>query len=484
MRIVGVASGWVLAVSWSSAAQAQTMTWHVDEVVNNVEGVGESPLGVAVRQWGPTGDVFVFYHGSKEVTLVGTPTTRQAGRLKHYLCDTPGAGQGWCETATLTSDDQVGDHSFGVHLLHPALAVKNAGGERELLLSRAVYDYGGVSCPIIPGAPGEPPEEQWDLVSYRWNTQVGSISDQAIEAAFAPGLCSDYGITELTFDGSGVGHACYTNADAGTHDEVHCNEQASGFAWNNVTAYEAINNPDNDADHPSFVLDGGGRYVVHHEVAGNNDAISFRPADPLATEFSFDNVSVAGFRKDHPRISKSPDGVRVVYMFGEDDSARLMYRWCDDLSGDCDDYTADKTNTIVDDWHEEIVTGEVEHYDVNYPEIRVDYGERREFLAFSYDSADGVGSQQRRVVLGTRCIGADNPWTFSEPRVPASALWDQVLHYGRPSLVLDKAHDIVHLAFVEAEEWHSLTPNYDSGGEGDLYWARASYADADLGDCN
>jgi hypothetical protein len=460
------------------------MTWHVDEVPNNVSGAGESPLGVSVRQWGPTSDVFVFFHGTREMTVGGQTYNRQAGRLKHYTCDPAGGGYDYCETATLDNDDQIGPFSRGNHLLHPAMAIKGISGGRELRLSRAEFDYGGANCPVYSGGQGQPDQEQWDLVAYKWNTTNGSISDQAIEAAFSANECTDFGITELAFDGSGTARAYYTHGDPATHDAVHCNEEATGSTWNNVIHYEALGGLFYDADHPSFVLDGGDPIVVHHETNGTAHAISFRPADPLATDFSFDNSSVSTFRKDHPRMVKSTDGLRVVYMFAEDANARLMYRWCDDLSGDCDDYTADPTNTGNDDWYEEVVTGDTDHHDVNYPEIRVDYGERREFVAFSYDANGTLPGQHRRVAVGTRCIGAGNSWSFFEPRTPPSSTWDQVLHYGRPSLVLDKNNDMLHLVFVEAEEWETLTPDYDSGGVGDVYWARASYADADLGDCN
>jgi len=454
------------------------LTWHVTHVANDIDSVGESPAGVALRQWGPASEVFLFHHGMRIFTGGGTPIARHAGRFTAFSCDTPGAGEDWCENVTEESREVIGATQFGAHYLHPAMGIRkiNSGADRELLLSRAVYDYwGSVGCSPVGNS------ERWDLVSYTWDTTNGLTDTHPIEAATIPAQCTDFGVTEVKFDGSGTGRACYTNSDPSTHDTVHCNEQGTGIDWGNVEELEPINPFMDDADHPSFVMSGGAPTVVHHEGDGSEHWISFRPGASGATEFRFDDATAKNFRKDHPVIVENDDEMRVVYQFGEGTNARIMYKWCDDTSGDCDDYTADPTNTNSDDWHEEIVTDS--HRDAAHAELLVDVGQQREFVAFTYDTTVN-GSQWRRVVVGTRCVGQDNDWDFFEPRTPDVSTDDQALNFGRPSMVLDRAHDVVHIAFVEADEWEGNQPSYITGGSGDLYWARASYADGVLEDCN
>jgi hypothetical protein len=452
------------------AARAQALTWHVTHVANDAAGAGESPAGVAMRQWGPSGDVFLLWHGA----LPFGP--RAAARLGHFSCDAAPPGGHWCETVTELAREQMGNLSYGQHLLHPAMAIRSlpSSNHLELLLTHTEYDYGGASCAPVGSS------ERWDLVSHLWNTDVGTTRTQAVEAAWVAGLCSDYGVTEVKFDQQGVGRACYTNPDPVSDETVHCNEQGTGAEWGYVEQLDPIDPSMDEADHPSFVMHGGRPTVVHHEGTSAEDWISFRPGRSGASDFVFDDASVAAFRKDHPVVIETQDELRVVYQFGDGTNAHIMYKWCDDLTGDCDDYSPDPTNSNNDDWHEEIVTDS--HDDAAHAEVMVDWGEQREFVAFTYDSNHPY--QHRRVVLATRCIGQDNPWTFHEPRQPPVTRYDQALNYGRPSMVLDRVNDVVHIAFAEAEEWHGNSPSYSMGQGGELYWVRASYADAVIGDCN
>jgi hypothetical protein len=217
-------------------------------------------------------------------------------------------------------------------------------------------------------------------------------------------------------------------------------------------------------DHPSFNMGPGGRYVALHKQldlpgsGGSNHTIEMNVPDGTALDISLANQ----VRKNFPNTSRNGGVQRVVWEEDDDVNARLMYAQC---SSDCSQLT---------NWtHEQITDGAV-HKDARRVEHIVDLGDQREFVSFSYDSSQ-VGAARNRVVLGTRCLG-DATWTFEQVRDPGAGreFWDQMLNYGRPSIVLDKANDIVMLAFVEAEQWND--GNFPTPGtESNAVWIRADY---------
>jgi len=395
----------------------------------------------------------------------------QSVEILERECFPAQGGLEYCEVATAVSADDVGPTQTGQHFLHPAMSIRKLSGssDLELYLSRVEDDY-WISCPNNSSG------LVWDLASYQfkpddpvdpfvWEVAVHAAVQQTSE-------CSDHGITELLFDGS-TPHACYTNV-TDTEERVQCNDyDGSGqYEWGN---------PDNLAlqtglppgwetreDHPSFNMGAGGRVVALHKEAippfgnNNNHAIEITFPDGTALDLSTANQ----VRKNFPNTSRNGGVQRVVWEEGDDGDAELKYAEC---SSNCKQFSS---------WTiEEITDGSV-HKDARQVSHVVDQPEKREFVTFSYDSnTDFMEDPENRVVMGTRCLG-DTTWSFEEVRDPplAKETWDQMLNYGRPSIVLDKSNELVMIAFVEAEEWNNGNfPDFTL--DADAIWVRAHYGD-------
>ncbi len=439
------------------------MDWYETEIAYD-----DTAVGASIRNWGPSGDVFVFVnHVDEVVDGLGVSTYNNETTIYHYECDAAGGGYEFCENATLIDEEDVGSTNVSSlpHAMHPASAVRfYSSGEQELTLSRN-EEEGTYVC----GAPGG--NLVWDIVSYVYRTTSGSVVESLpIQRADSAAECEDHGKTEVKYDGA-TAHACYTTIDA-SGDYVQCNEDdGDPYEWSSTEDLTAAS----EEDHPTFVIDDNGdRITAVHAFNGSaNHEILLRLADGTPVAISDNDDS----KKNHPELSGNTDGIRVVYHHDPEGMGdfRIAYKGCNLSSTvDCSDYGYPGDPT--DDWVEEYITDDVYgsnyYFQAKHAEHVKDLALEREFVAFQYNSY--TASEPRlRVIVGTRCFGGS--WDFEQPRVPDDVDDDQSLIYGTPGLVLNKNEKLVHVAFAELAEMDGNEPTTTDGG--DAYWLRASYAD-------
>ena len=450
------------------ASPAWALDWHHN--VFSYASTDQQARGVSIRQWGPQGRVFLFTHLNGDTIPTGL---EQSAEAEEWACLPAGGGFDYCENILLQNHEVVGPTSTGVHLLHPAAAVRHqGGGDLELTLSRVVKDY-AVTCPTDANG-----NEQWDLVSYLFepdHSGANDITDEhPIQAAFATAECADHGITELAYDGA-VPHACYTRF-LGGEEFIECNEDdGTGVGeWANAQALDheedLVAGWSSEEDHPSFVTSPNGRIVAGHRH--NYDPAGPEPQNIEVTFPSSDNVYLDTWtlqRKNFPNASRNYDDylgkyvLRVVWEFDQGANAQLRYGSC---HTGCDDLA---------NWTLEIITSS--HRDAERVHHAVDKVRNREFVVFAYDSQTPGFGVTNRVVMGTRCLGdAASMWAFEEVRpTPPHLSDDQKLNYGRPALSLDRTNQMVMVAFVEASSWDNGNA-WAAGSDGDVVFARADYS--------
>jgi len=451
---------WLLTASTPANAQGLPvlgLTWHETEI--DPAGV---PQGVSIRNWGPTGDNFLFYDHVEPVYVGGALTSYDnVTSFAHYSCDAAGGGYDYCETVTLEDDLDVGStintgfDPSDTHAMHPASAIRKVSSDFELTLSRAEPE-GTHTCADIGGLP------TWDLMSYVYRTDTASITDTlAIQRADNAADCQDHGKTELAYDGS-TAHACYTVTTQSTGDLVQCNEDdGSSGEWGSAVDLARVD----EEDHPSFVLDGSDRVVAAHAYDSSDDhSIEVRLADGSTSEL----ISLHGStKKNHPETSWNNDVLRVVYRHDQGANADIAYKRCHTSgTNDCSDW--DSPGDPNDDWQESYIVED--KFGASHVEHVVDVGAQREFVAF-YFNGGSAGAPKQRVLVGSRCLHDD--WEFDLPRTPDTGTDDQVLNYGTPSLVLDRVEEVVHIAFIEADEFDDQ--HADPEQDGQIYWMRANY---------
>ncbi len=446
--------GWVLA----SSSSAHAMDWYETELAFD-----DTAFGASIRNWGPTGDTFVFVNHTEEFSSTDFD---HATTLFHYECDAAGGGYEFCENATLIDEEDVGAtiHADGPHAMHPASAIRlYSSGEQELTLARN-EEEGTYAC----SAGGD---LVWDIVSYVYRTTTGSVVESLpIQRAEKLADCEDHGKSEVKYDGA-TAHACYTTIDA-SGDFVQCNEDDGGTSeWSSPEDLPAAH----EEDHPTFVIDDDGdRITAVHAFTTGSHSILVRLADGTPVTISDDDDSP----KNHPELSSNNGSLRIVYHHdpNENNDFRLAYKGCNATATvDCSDYGYPGDPT--DDWLEEYITDDVygpDHYfQAKHVEHVKDLAAQREFIAFQYNAKTALSGDRLRVVVGTRCFGGS--WDFEQPREPDQPNDDQSLIYGTPGLVLDKNHQLVHIAFAELTQMNGNNPDTTAGG--DAYWLRASYAD-------
>jgi len=437
-----------------SAAHAQELTWHTKKV--RVVGV---PVGVSLRNWGPTGDTFLFVHhvdrDDETDDLVHTTT------LRHLRCDD--APEGWCATSTFLDSERVGDtvitRADRFHYMHPTTSVKLGGEAPKLILARAEPRHPLDCLPLAD-------EPSWTLSAFLYQSGEAAVTDSM--PLVGTDDCRDHGKTEVLWSGDDL-HACYTSQPRLGDDVVQCNDDI-GTDWALDDGWQApvdLDLGDGLEDHPSFVMRDGVPVVALHVKQGDDHSIRMRLASGEWVTLS----QVDPVWKNHPHMSDDGGAHVLVYQVGLGASARIAYKRChpDQAPGGCLDYR----QSPDDDWKESYVTdapgGEHHFPGAARPEHVVDHAAGREYVTFAYN-ADRGGDTSDRVVVGTRCAVPGARWEFLHPREPADPGIDQYLPMGTPALVLDRAHDMVHLAFVEGQRDGA---HVDLDADGDIYWLRA-----------
>jgi len=444
-------------------------------VVGN--GGGDWPIGAAVRNWGPGLDA-TLPHGQMFIAFeevepgVGGVPTRNNSNLRWYSCDDAA-----CTTATQQSDDYLGyiDHQ---NLVHLSMAIqRSAPGELELAVTRRDHNGSDLDC----DNDGTDDSGYADLAADQWDTTGGLAGHTHVgQRDFGAnlGVCIDHGVNLARFE-NGEPYACYTRTELGMvsdDQDVACNTQSfpAVSPWPNEVNHSGASDKE---DHPGFEHYDGGKLALARVQRSGAQGVNIQAEFPDESAPDVE-VDFNGTRVDHPDVIVSNGKLRMVWRENVGGSATIHYAMCDFHNDDCWDdadwhLDPDLDGDGDDDPVADSLTGW--NYDADAPEIEGDGNHL--FVLYHYDTLEGGGTisnpTEYRVVLAERCPGGD--WVREIVRTPTNTDWDQTNLFGRPSLVLDRANDVVHVVFAELDEFTGGYGGIAPATDSDLWWYRRDY---------
>ena len=419
---------------------------------------GERPFGGAIRNWGPTDDVFI------APALNFGPPLFMADELHHFTC----SNNDGCATATLVSVDALNGGVYDMNLTHPALAIKRASSTAPvdiLGVSRFTYNTGG--------------SNNAELDASLWDSATGFVNTPWFWVQVQPvGVTENVGIPRARFRGSEP-WSCYTYRPGTANDRVACNfaDAGSSISWGHGFT---IDNDGRAEDHPTFAFYGEDDDLVVAGIRRDTSSIGEHvrvhfPAIPAAfpTQVSppravFTRDSTKGVDKmvDFVDIESSGGWLYLLYVDGQRGEAEILLRTCQASAVDCSDVTQWSAAEVVADSS----TGFA--YSAQMPQIAVDGS--RQFIVWQFD--DSEEDNEWRVAVATRC--GTNAWNRDLIRTAPSATHDQFIAVGRPSLVLNRNERIAHVVLTEsaavtgpyAGRW-----TFNGVDSTTLYWYRKGY---------
>jgi hypothetical protein len=418
------------------------------------------PVGVAIRQWGPTKDVF-FAIESRVPVLNGDHTAA----VHHWSCSNAS-----CTGATPVGQAHpIGDAVRLGQYWFPSMAVQRLD---VLNLPRKLHivarDRIRVNCVGTEAyaAKNNPLDDNirfLDLREFTWDTQVGTLQitpASQLRLGDMDEVCEDAGTSwTKVFPGTGHVYTSYSwNETPYAHPagvvppdvEVADRPDNGGFWSNDVVPrwYWHAGDPTVHAN-PSFdFYDAEARAVAYDTTHGAR--VQFvDDATPWAHDVLFPGISDStGQTIDaDPSIAYHAAAGRYHLVGAPSGKEQVLYTTCQEAPGvDCLE-TAHWTVPT------QIASG---------VRASVEFDGNRVFVIYEGAAA---------VTLLTKCV-TDAAWTTQTPRVPPSG-YLQSLYSGRPSMVVNKLDNVLHVAFTERVDNQPLI-NPD---QGDAWWLRRTYSD-------
>jgi len=441
------------------------------------------PVGTAIRNWGPQDEVFISVDVKTDDSTVND--IEADSDLYWYTC----SNNDTCATATLQSTTDVGTTIYGRNLPQSSLAIRRRWGQPievlHTLRQKIELDCDGDGDEYRDDFTDE--GNLLDLGAKLFSTTSGEIESWQVDANDGSGRCENHGISFSRFvTNSTDPMACYTrNSDdpnpgtAPYRDRLTCNTydgnpSGTGAAWDNR---EVMYNNGENEDHPSFVVYGSGDHLAvsgtWRGAQGNStDEIRVHFPDAAAPPPNEDIVSFpsTGTKVEYSHLEDHGGKLHLVWADRTSNSASVRYQSCDYAFGNgvyCNHETDWlSSDTIVADSS----TGY--HRDAQGPVFAMD-GDRQ-FVAWQYN-ANSDTNPRWRVVVANRCVG-DPSWSYEEVRGTTDAR-DQYVVEGRPSLVLNRAENIAHIVFIEAEGYTGGFQGFNSITNADAWWYRTSYSE-------
>jgi len=431
-----------------SLAQAQ---W----VGNLVESdtASTAVVGAAIRQWGPTDEVFMVF----EVRDTNTLVNEHHVHIGEWECNNTSCSSASFVNSSASPMDLLNDLRHDQYA-HPAMAIKREGPSegRDLIVTmrgRADDECDG-SGPYATGGATETVTKYLDVVGRWWSTNPVGLGSGTVRMDALDSVCENaqYSFTRYdrnTYDA----HAAYdweetpdvVSGPTYVPADVFVADYPDGGPWSHEAIWRGATEPNlHYAPTFDFYDDGAGnarRVVAYHDVTASSVEVAHPDEpDPWNSDAAF-STAVGQW---NPSIKVQGDRVDVVTATG----SNINYNTCSTT------FSVDCRNDA--DWTEEIIATNATEASV------VSDGDR----LFIVSSSNTNGSE---VKVRTKCVG-DPSWSVEAPRsVPTGE--SQMLYSGRPYVALNKKDNVLHVVFIENENG---LPNEDTG---DAFWFRRSYAD-------
>ncbi len=459
------------------------------------------PIGAAIRNWGPTDDVFIAWDVLIP-TAAGDLETENEALFKHYVC----SDNDDCATTSASATIAMGDPVNYQNALHPSLGIKRAppaGAAPPYLLqpveTRLLIRQDAGDCDLDGddatdgAAAGAPEREGLDLHAFHYDEWSGHdpVNDVTRADIGTYGVCEDHGFSRTRFR-SGVAHTCFTFDTAplvmGISQKIACNDDTyvSALSWaghRDLSNLDTLGSPANE-DHPGFDFFGstGVLGVAGHQKVGANSHF-IRAHFPVATSPPTETVitlDTASVELNNPDVFAANGFLHTVWQRNTETAAGILYRRCDvegARSGggtkDCKLLTDwDATESVVDSTTLDVTGKPYVNRSARFPQLAIDG--KRQFVVYQYDDDSSLPLFKTRVMVASRCEG-DATWDVELVRTPDATTDDQAIVYGRPSIVVNADENVVHVAFVEFDEYLNGF-EMETPDDSDLFWYRTGYS--------
>lgn len=412
--------------------------WTTTNVYSGTAGT-DIPVGVAVRDFGPTGNV-VFVVERRDGP--NDPATQHFLTMLRFLCP---AG---CAIAGIWPRVQVPPAPVGLgsdQYYNASLALKGSVAPTATLDSAHIVRRTGPAAQC-GNTELDLSEEEYSFASAAWNQSV--VDANTIN-------CQDRQLS-YTLESGGVLYSCWTQdpTSGGGDNQVWCSSRliASGV-WG---APSLLADGINDQDHPWFDFDpvNALRYIVHRNRDANPDIIMLRVFEPGTVGDMPEGLTGTPDDRDYPSIARAADGsLHAVWHAPTTSGGHIRYARCP--------ATRDCTQAV--NW-------------VPPVEIRTATGARHAEIMIAENGRlmimwiEENDSGRDRIHFKETCQGTAWPAGGGQVPRPAAGLpVDQSNFMGRPHITIDNTHSLVHLGFVEWDDKNSRT-------DGDVFWARKTFA--------
>jgi hypothetical protein len=395
-----------------------------------VSPAGEQlPLAASLRQWGPSGDLFVVM----DRQTFGTEDEPGHRLFLKWLTCSGGAGcpsvvdRPWVQLTH--APNMPWDTGF-----QPSLAVRGApGGPKVHVLHR--------------GAPATGCDElQRSLVEKVFSTSDSSVFEPDPVEADSGLSCADRGVN-LARIADGQVQACWTHEPLGICQVRCATRPLSGSTW---SAPLLANGPYLQ-EHPWFdngeTESGSGRLVLKRHRSGGLQRIGLSLVDAASEPFlMFPSINGA---VDYPVLEAGGDGlIRAAWYdklpSGPNFQPQARYQVCDGNINGCHQpaHWSEGTGPIVD-----VGT----FHDLARVELGLDVGPGGSQLQAAMMMAKEPGSSEFRIFFSCRRSESEAwrpPVKLVEPD-PEWSFLHQNIEYGRPHLVVDRMNNTVHAVWVQ-----------------------------------
>lgn len=403
------------------------------------------PVGVAVRDFGPTGDV-VFVVERRDGPNGSMP--HHFLTMLHSVCSAGGcAPVDWPPVQVPPADQMLGlgdDQYYNASLALKGTVVPSATLDSAHIVRRTgpTTQCGSRQLNLS--------EEEYLFASTTWNHH--NIDTNAI------GNCQDRQIS-YTLESGGMLYSCWTQdpTSGGGDNQVWCSARLiAGGLWNAPILLADGVTIGGDQDHPWFDFDpvNALRYIVHRNRDANPDIITLRVPEPGTVGDMPQGLMGVPQNRDMPAIARAADGSMYAVWHAPTAGGHIRYARCPAILN-C---------TQAVNWAPpvEIRTAP----SARHAEIMITGNGRLMIMWMEKDD-----NLRDRIHFKETCQGTAWPVGGGQVPRPATGLpVDQSNYMGRPHITIDNTHSLVHLGFVEFDN-----PGNPTGG--DVYWARKTFAD-------
>lgn len=426
--------------------------WTTTNVYGGTTGT-DIPVGVAVADFGPTGDV-VFVVERRDGP--DGPMSQHFLTMLRFSCLAGCAVPGVMSPVQVPPADQISPVGLvgSDQYYNASLALEGSAALTSTLNSAHIVRRTGPTAQC-GSTQLNLSEEEYLFASATWN-------HNEIDAN-TTGNCQDRQLS-YTLQSGGRLYSCWTQdptAGSGRDNQVWCSSRLiAGGVWSAPSLVaDGLLVGVGDQDHPWFDFDpvNAQRYIVHRNVdmdPNTYDIITLRVPEPGIVGDIPQGLTGTPDDRDYPSIARAADGsMHAVWHVPKLVGGHIRYARCP-ATRDC----RQATNWVLP---VEIRTA----IGARHAEFMIAGNGRLMILWMEKDDND-----RDRIHFQETCQGTAWPAGGGQVPRPAAGLpVDQSNYMGRPHITIDNTHSLVHLGFVEFDSTGNPT-------DGDVYWARKTFA--------